>query len=155
MTLLADLELDAAVLRHASLGDVQLRHDLEARDERRLELHRRLHHFLQRAVDAIANADLVLEALEVNVRRAALHGVGENRVDQLDDRRVFHLRLRAPPGETSSSVSSTTSTSPAVGLELVDGVHQRRHLLLVASRRTIFSIRLRSVYSPAITGKMS
>ena len=53
-----------------------------------LSFERRLHDFLQRAVDAVAHAELVLEALEVNVRRAALHGVGEDGVDQLDDRRV-------------------------------------------------------------------
>ncbi len=88
MTFLPDLELDAPVLRHAALGDVELRHDLEARDERRLELHRRLHHFLQRAVDAVAHADLVLEALEVDVRCALLHGVGQDGVDQLHDRRI-------------------------------------------------------------------
>ena len=78
MTFLPDLQLDAAVLRHAALGDVELRHDLEARDERRLQLHRRLHDFLQRAVDAVAHAELVLEALEVDVRRAALDGVRED-----------------------------------------------------------------------------
>ena len=92
MTLLAHLQLDAAVLRHAALGDVQLRHDLEARDERRLELHRRLHDLLQRAVDAVAHADVVLEALEVDVRRAALHRIREDGVDELDDRRILHLR---------------------------------------------------------------
>ena len=153
MTLLPDLELDAAVLRHAALGDVELRHDLEARDERRLELQRRLHDFLQRAVDAVAHAQLVLEALEVDVRRAALHGVGEDRVDELDDRRVIHLRRRAPRPTSSSSVSSTTSMSPSHALG--DVLEQRRpsarrRRFVVASRST-----LRSVNSPAMTGKMS
>ena len=97
--LLAHLQLDAAVLRHAALGDVELRHDLEARDQRRLELHRRLHDFLQRAVDAVADADVVLEALEVDVRRAALHRIREDGVDQLDDRRVLHLRLERGRGD--------------------------------------------------------
>src|SRR5439155_177810 len=41
------LELDAPVLRHAPLGDVQLRHDLHARSERRSHLDRRLHHLVQ------------------------------------------------------------------------------------------------------------
>ncbi len=90
--LVPHLELDAPVLRHASLGDVELRHDLEARDQRRLELERRLHHFLQRTVDAVAHAQLVLEALEVDVGGAALDRVREDRVDQLDDRRVVDLR---------------------------------------------------------------
>ena len=86
--LAADLQLDAAVLRHAALGDVQLRHDLEPGDQRRLELVGRLHDLLQRTVDAVAHAQLVLEALEVDVAGAALHGVGEDGVDQLDDRGV-------------------------------------------------------------------
>ncbi len=63
-----------------------------------LSLIGRLHDFAERAVDAVANAQLVLEALEVDVRRAALHGVGHDRVDQLDDRRVIdrgrHRRRR-------------------------------------------------------------
>ena len=68
----AHLELEPAVLRHPPLGDVELRQDLDARGERRLHLERRLHHFQQRAVDAVANPDLVLERLDVNVatRRA-------------------------------------------------------------------------------------
>ena len=146
--LVAHLQLDAAVLRHASLGDVELRHDLEARDERRLELHRRLHHFLQRAVDAVANADLVLEALEVNVRRAALHGVGENGVDQLDDRRVLHLRLERRLRDLLFGLLDDLDVAASLGFELADGVHERRHLRFVASRRTILSISPRSVYSP-------
>ena len=39
---------------------------------------RRLHDLLQRAVDAVPDAQLVLEALEMDVRRAALHGVGQD-----------------------------------------------------------------------------
>ena len=139
MTLLAHLQLDAPVLRHAALGDVQLRHDLEARDQRRLELHRRLHHFLQRAVDAVADADLVLEALEVDVRRAALHRVGEDGVDQLDDRRVFHLRRERRRARLPLRVSSTTSTSPSSSM-LVDDVHAATPICASSSRRRCFSI---------------
>ena len=89
----ADLELEAAVLRHPPLGDVELGENLDAGGERRLHLDRRLHHFEQRAVDAVAHPDLVLERLDVNVGGAALHRVGEDSVDQLHDRRVVDLRL--------------------------------------------------------------
>ena len=47
---------------------------------------------VQRAVDAVADAHLVLEALEVDVRRALLHGVGQDAVDQLHHRRVVDRR---------------------------------------------------------------
>src|SRR4030095_3755121 len=87
--LVAELQLYAPIRRHATLGDVQQRHDLEARDQRRLQLGRRLHHFHERAVDAVAYAQLVLEALEMNVRRAALHRVGPDRVDHLHYGRVI------------------------------------------------------------------
>src|SRR6185312_7251926 len=100
--LAADLELDASVLRDASLCDVQAGHDLEARDESRAHLERRFHYFAKHAVDAIANAQLLLETLEVDVRRALVQRVGENRIDELDDwrfvdcdcqRRSGHLLL--------------------------------------------------------------
>jgi hypothetical protein len=41
---------------------------------------------------AVADPDVVLEALEMDVRRTLLHRVGEDGVEQLDDRRVLHLR---------------------------------------------------------------
>src|SRR5881394_1470137 len=90
----AHLELDAPVLRHAALGDVELRHDLDARREGRAHLHRRLHHFVQRAVHAVADTHLVLERLDMDVGGAALYGVGEESVDQLDDRRIVGQVLR-------------------------------------------------------------
>ena len=64
-------ELDAAVLRQALLGDVQLGHDLQARDDRRLEVLdlRRDRGFHQHAVNAVADAQLVLERLDVDVGR--------------------------------------------------------------------------------------
>ena len=63
------------------------RHDLDARDERglvalQLRRHRRL---VQDAVDAVADAQLVLRRLEMNVRRAVLEGLPDDLVDELDD----------------------------------------------------------------------
>ena len=74
---------------NAPLGDVEVRHDLEAGDQRRAQLERRLHDLLQNAVDAVPHAQLVLEALEVNVRCSTRDGVGEERVDELDDWRFL------------------------------------------------------------------
>ena len=44
---------------------------------------------LQHAVDAIADAELVLERLDVDVRRPQLERLGQDLVDELDDRRVL------------------------------------------------------------------
>ena len=72
-----DADLDAAVLRQALLGDVQVAENLDARNDRRLKALdlRRHRHLLQHAVDAVADAQLVFERLEVNVGGAQLDGV--------------------------------------------------------------------------------
>jgi hypothetical protein len=44
-------DLDAAVLGEAALGDVELRHDLDARDDPFAKLHRRGHHDVENPVD--------------------------------------------------------------------------------------------------------
>jgi hypothetical protein len=64
-------QLDAAVLRQAALGDVEVGHDLDARGDRVLQLERRLHHLVEHAVDAVADAELLLVGLDVDVARAA------------------------------------------------------------------------------------
>ncbi len=89
----AHLELEAAVLRHPPLGDVELGQDLDAAGQRRLHLDRRLHDLEQGAVDPVAHPDLMLERLDVDVGRAPLDRVGQDAVDQLDHRRVVDLRL--------------------------------------------------------------
>ena len=90
-----DLELDPPVLRDALFGDVQPRHDLQAADDRRLESvdlgrHRLL---LEHAVDPVADLHALFLGLDVDVARPVLHGLGENFVDQADDRGLLgHLR---------------------------------------------------------------
>ena len=81
---------DAAVLRRARLGDVHLRHHLDAHRHRRpVGLVQRAD-LAQHAVDAVADAQEVLLRLEVDVGAAALHRVGEQRRDQAHHRlRVF------------------------------------------------------------------
>src|SRR5581483_5682992 len=81
-------ELDAAVLRQATLGDVELRHDLDARDDRRLEPARRALDVVQDPVDAVADLELVLERLDVDVRRALLDRAVDEQVHEADDRRL-------------------------------------------------------------------
>ena len=80
-------QLEAAVLRHALLGDVELGHDLDARDDRAVELlgdrpHRRLQH----AVDPVLHVHRIVLRLDVDVARAPLDGGVDRRVDQPDDR---------------------------------------------------------------------
>ena len=83
-----DAQRDAAVLRQALLGDVELRHDLDARDHQRRDGAARLQHFAQHAVDAEAHDQAVLERLDVNVGGVVLDRLRQDRVDQLDDRRL-------------------------------------------------------------------
>ncbi len=88
------LHLDAAVLGQPLLGDVEPGHDLEAAGDRLLELERRVHHLVEDAVDAVPDAVLLLVRLDVDVGGAALDGVGEDDVDQADDRRFLGLLLQ-------------------------------------------------------------
>ena len=67
-------DLDAAVLRKTLLGDVQLGHDLDAGRDRVAELHRRLHHVVEDAVDAEPDPELLLVRLDVDVARPLLNG---------------------------------------------------------------------------------
>src|SRR2546427_8758599 len=81
-------QLDAPVLRQAPLGDVELRHDLDARHDRRLQPPRRCLHVVQHAVDAVADLELVLEGLDVDVRGALLDRAADEQVHEANDRRL-------------------------------------------------------------------
>ena len=96
-----NLDLDAAVLRQAALGDVELGHQLEAGDDGGLQFARRMLLAEEHAVDAVADAEFLLERLDVDVAGALLDGVGDHGVDQADDRRfarhvaqVFEIGVR-------------------------------------------------------------
>ena len=86
--------LDAAVLRQAFFRDVEMAQNFDARNDGRLKSFqlRRHGHFLQLAVNAVADAEFVLERFEVDVRRAQFDRVLQNLVDEADDR---SLVLRA------------------------------------------------------------
>ena len=84
----SDLDLDAAVLRQAALGDIQLGHQLEARDDGGLQFARRRFLVEEHAIHAEADAEFLLERLDVNVAGALLDGLGDHGVHQADDGRL-------------------------------------------------------------------
>ncbi len=78
---------EAAILRHAPLGNVQLAHDLDAAQNRRMVLAcNRRHRFLQHAVDAVLHVHRVVVALNMNIRRAPFQRGKDRRVHEPDDR---------------------------------------------------------------------
>ena len=84
----ADAQRDAAVLRQALLGDVELGHDLQPADEGRVQRLVGLNHLAQRAVHAEAHGRGALVGLDVDVAGAVLGGLRQQRVEHADDRRV-------------------------------------------------------------------
>ena len=87
--------LDAAVLRQAFFGDVEVAQNFDARNDGRLKaLELRGHgNVLQLAVNAVADAEFVLERFEMDVRRAQFDGVLQNLVDEADDGRLVFRGL--------------------------------------------------------------
>src|SRR5215472_11433392 len=83
------LDHDAAVLRQALFRDIQLGHDLYSAGYRVLQAHGRRHDGLQLSVDSETHTQFRLVGLNVNVARAALDGIRQNQVDELDDRSFF------------------------------------------------------------------
>src|SRR5438309_87105 len=84
--LVADAE--ATILRDAALGDVELAHDLHARQDGLVVLAgNRRHGLLQDAVDAVLDEQAVVAGLEVDVGGAALKRGEDSGVDKPDDRR--------------------------------------------------------------------
>ena len=88
--LVIQLEVDAAILRHAALGDVEIGHDLDARNHaglQHLDLSRH-GHLVEHAVDAVADAQIVFQRLDVDVSRALLERRAHDLVDETDDGRL-------------------------------------------------------------------
>src|SRR3984957_15522119 len=83
-----NLQPDAAVLWQSFFGDVQTRHDLDARHDGIGDRFLRTQYFTQHAIDAEANDQTILERFDVDVAGAFFHRFGENGVDETDDRRV-------------------------------------------------------------------
>ena len=78
---------EAAVLRDAALGDVQLAHDLDARKDRGVPvLRERLHGVLQNAVNAVLHDHFGVARFDVDVAGAPFKGGEDHGVDQAHDR---------------------------------------------------------------------
>ena len=84
-----DLQPHPAVLGNALLGDVEVAHDLHAGDHAGDHPARDGGDLAEHAVDAKAHAHVAAVGLEVQVRGAGLHGLGDDRVHELDDRGVL------------------------------------------------------------------
>ena len=86
---------ETAVLRQPLLGDVHAGHDLEARDQPLVDPLGQVHHFLEQAVEAVADEDAFLHRLDVDVARLALDRALHDEIDEVDDRRRFAALLEA------------------------------------------------------------
>ena len=102
--LACDFEGDAAILRAAALGDVERGHDFQAGDDGILEELDALGHggLVEHAVDAVADAEVLAERLEMDVGGALLEALAEDLVHELHHRGLgivlvhdVHLLLRA------------------------------------------------------------
>src|SRR5262249_4615230 len=80
----ANRDLDTAVLGQTALGDVEPRHDLDARGDGGTQIRRQGLCRAQRAVDAVAHQDRVNIGLDVNVRCTLFHRAEDDLVDQPD-----------------------------------------------------------------------
>jgi len=133
---------DAPVLRQAAFGNVELGHDLDARDHRGGRSRRRRLDFLQHAVDPVAYLEPVFERLDVDIGSPCLHRALQNQVDQPDHRRlgrqvaqvldvflVFALTLRT---QTLGDLAHGTAAAAEVALDgVVDlgcDTHPRPHI---------------------------
>ena len=115
------VERDAAVLRLAPLGDVELREHLQPRRDAGGKPLRDALRDVQHAVDAVADDERVLLRLEVDVAGAVLGRLEDDRVDEPDERRVgdavvgFEVVLASsssPGRSTSSSMNARSSPRP-------------------------------------------
>ncbi|MCY1532701.1 hypothetical protein D9M68_679860 [compost metagenome] len=79
---------DAAVLRQTLFGDVQVRHDLDARNQRRVQRLARRHDVAQGAIHPVAHHRMGLERLDVDVAGAIARRLREERIDHADHGRV-------------------------------------------------------------------
>ena len=84
----ANREPQPAVLRQPRFGDVEPGHHLDPRRDRRREAVRMPLDFDQPAVDPVADRDRAGHRLDMDVGSAPVHRIGEQALDQADDRRV-------------------------------------------------------------------
>ena len=124
-----DAEPDATVLREATLGDVEPRHDLHPRGQGCVHAGGRGEDAVEDAVDAESHGSRALEGFEVDVARAGLHRLEEERVHQPDDG-----GLVARFEEVERSIGGRMQGIGAFG-KLEDDAGPRHRLHCVACRR--------------------
>ena len=129
----AHAQAEAAVLRHALLGDVELRHDLEPADDRVVvPLVERLDGGVEHAVDAVLGEHLAVLGLDVDVGGAALDRAEDQRVDEAHDRALGRQRPRSASSASSSASSCRRRPSLACSrqdLAAAVAPQQRGHAL--------------------------
>ena len=79
-----EVELDVAVLRDVSLGDIHFGHDLYARDDSVLEVLGSGGHFVKDAVDTILDLEFFFERFDVNIAGAVADGPCKYEVYEVD-----------------------------------------------------------------------
>ena len=91
---------ETAVLRDAALGDIQFAHHLDARNDGGVPVLRDgRHRVMQHAVDAVLDGHFLIARFDVDVAGAALQGVEDGGVHQLDHRRDVAVGGQLVDGE--------------------------------------------------------
>ena len=88
------MQIHATVLRQTPLGDVHVRHHFQARDDGCLQHAqlRRNRDLMQNPIDPIADAQIVFERLDMNIRRTLHYGFADNLIHELHHRRFRVIR---------------------------------------------------------------
>src|SRR5215475_16161581 len=79
--------LYAAILGKPPLCNVHVCHDFHSRDDGEGKMTRRWRHFVERAINAISDFELIFEWLEMNVARAVLDRLIKNEIDEANNGR--------------------------------------------------------------------
>ena len=87
-----DPHLDAAVLGHAFLRDVHVGHDLDAGDDGGQRIPRAAEFLVEPAVDAVSDDHVFLGGFNMDVTGPEPDALGNDEVDEADDRRLLDLR---------------------------------------------------------------
>ena len=83
----------APILWLAALGDVDVRHDLEPRDDAVLNVLGCALHDMQNTIDAVTHHELVFAGLDMNVRRVVLDALADEQVDETHNGSIVIGRL--------------------------------------------------------------
>ena len=84
-----DPQRDAAILRQAFFGNIETRHDLDARYQQRGQHPLRFEHLAQDAIDTEAHDQAIFEGFDMNIRGVFLDRLGQQGIDEADDRRII------------------------------------------------------------------